>query len=58
VTARSEELAYLYISNSSHLEMRRSLDLGHREFWDSLPINEPQIGMNVKNIHQNAHEEL
>jgi len=58
VTPRSEELAYLYIANSSHLEMRSSLDLGHREFWDSLPINEPQINVNFHNIKQSTRDEL
>ncbi|KDR15440.1 Esterase FE4 [Zootermopsis nevadensis] len=58
VTARSDELTYLYIANSSHLEMRCSLDLGNREFWDSLPISESQISINVQNIQQKTHEEL
>lgn len=58
VTPNSAELAYLYIANSSHFEMRSSLDLGHREFWDSLPINEPQINVNVRNIRQSTREEL
>ncbi|GFG40741.1 hypothetical protein Cfor_06019 [Coptotermes formosanus] len=58
VTPNSAELAYLYIANSSHFEMRSSLDLGHREFWDSLPINEPQINVNVHNIKQSIREEL
>jgi hypothetical protein len=58
VTPRSEELAYLYIANSSLLEMRSSLDLGNMEFWDSLPINEPQINVNVHNIKQSARDEL
>jgi len=58
VTPRSEDLAYLYIANSSHLEMQSSLDLGHREFWDSLPINEPQINVNVHNIKQSTRDEL
>lgn len=58
VTPRSEELSYLYIANSSHLEMRSSLDLGHREFWDSLPINEPQISVNIHNIKQSTRDEL
>jgi hypothetical protein len=48
----------LYIANSSHLEMRSSLDLGNREFWDSLPINEPQINVNVHNIKQSTRDEL
>jgi len=58
VIPRSEELAYLYIANSSHLEMRSSLDLGNMEFWDSLPINEPQINVNVHNIKQSTRDEL
>jgi hypothetical protein len=51
VTANSAELAYLYISNSSHMEMRSSLDIGHREFWDSLPLTEPQHNANIPDAH-------
>jgi hypothetical protein len=58
VTPRSEDLAYLYIANSSHLEMRSSLDLGNRKFWDSLPINEPQINVNIHNVKQSTRDEL
>jgi hypothetical protein len=58
VTANSAELAYLYITNSSYLEMRSSLDLGHREFWDSLPISEPQHNVNIPSVQQPKHHEL
>ncbi|PNF28712.1 Venom carboxylesterase-6 [Cryptotermes secundus] len=58
VTANCTELAYLYITNSSHLEMRSSLDLGHREFWDSLPISEPQRNVNIPNVQHPKHHEL
>jgi hypothetical protein len=27
--------------------MRSANNLGEQEFWDSLPINEPQIGKNT-----------
>ncbi|XP_069694913.1 venom carboxylesterase-6-like [Periplaneta americana] len=43
-TPNSKELNYLYIGRFDNLEMRSSSNLGEQEFWDSLPINEPQIG--------------
>ncbi|XP_069694919.1 venom carboxylesterase-6-like [Periplaneta americana] len=52
VDGSSEELAYLYIGNSSYLEMKSSLDLGNREFWDSLPISEPQINVKIQPLRE------
>lgn len=46
-TPNNEELEYLYIGNPNELEMRSSDNLGEQDFWDSLPINEPQIGKNT-----------
>ncbi|KAJ4451370.1 hypothetical protein ANN_02832 [Periplaneta americana] len=43
VTSNVQEIDYLYIGGPKHLEMRKSDDLGHRKFWDSLPIDEPQM---------------
>jgi hypothetical protein len=58
LTANSAELAYLHITNSTHLEMRSSLDIGHGDFWDSLPINEPQHNVNIPDAQQPKHHEL
>lgn len=49
----SKELKYLHIGGPNKLEMRTSSNLGEQEFWDSLPINEPQVGKNtpLRNTH-------
>jgi hypothetical protein len=46
-TPNSKQLAYLYIGNPTEIEMLSSDNLGEQDFWDSLPINEPQIGKNT-----------
>jgi hypothetical protein len=48
-----KELTYLHIGGPNKLEMRTSSNLGEQEFWDSLPINEPQVGKNtpLRNTH-------
>ena len=38
-----KDLTYLHITSPSDVEMRKSDDIGNQEFWDSLPINEPQM---------------
>jgi hypothetical protein len=43
----SKDLEYLYIGTPNKLEMRSTNNLGEQQFWDSLPINEPQIGKNT-----------
>lgn len=34
-------LDYLSINSPSNITLQSSLDLGHRKFWDSLPLTEP-----------------
>ncbi|PSN36676.1 Venom carboxylesterase-6 [Blattella germanica] len=58
VPADNTELAYLYIANTNHLEMRSTPDLGQRAFWDSLPINEPQIKAQYQAKQPVQHQEL
>ncbi|XP_069694918.1 venom carboxylesterase-6-like [Periplaneta americana] len=46
-TRNSKELIYLHIAGPKKLKMKSSENLGDGAFWDSLPIEEPQIGKNT-----------
>nr|CAD7443065.1 unnamed protein product [Timema bartmani] len=41
VTGNAENITYLYIPDSTNLKMRSNKDLSNKDFWLSLPINEP-----------------
>lgn len=43
-----EKTHYLRIDNPYEAYMSESDDLGNRKLWDSLPINEPQVGVMPK----------
>ncbi|GLH12013.1 Carboxylic ester hydrolase, partial [Gryllus bimaculatus] len=44
-----KEINYLCISSSTAVEMKSSLELGNRKFWDSLPLQDPSsIAFKVK----------
>lgn len=58
MSANNSGLTYLYIANASHLEMRSNPDLGQIAFWDSLPINEPQISASSQSKTHSPHVEL
>ncbi|CAG2056932.1 unnamed protein product [Timema podura] len=42
VTGNAENITYLYIPDSINLKMRSNKDLSNKDFWLSLPINEPR----------------
>lgn len=46
-TRNSKELIFLHIASPKKLKMKSSENLGDGVFWDSLPIDEPQVGKNT-----------
>lgn len=54
--SNEKDLRFLFIKSPSKFEMMKNDNLGNQKFWDSLPIDERQIGKTTP--IDMRHEEL